>query len=189
MTDPVAVVLIDLQAGFFEDGVLHQQRAELVEHGSDLLDWGRRRARLVANVRTEHRRDRSTWTLNMLEDDQGFLLEGDADAQPLPELDLAGSVEVVKTRDDAFLRTGLGELLGRHGIRTVVLAGVSTHSCIAATAAHAYAADLHVVLATDAIASDRAELHEPTLALLEEEYRFALLKTGEITAAGTDLSR
>lgn len=42
----------------------------------------------VINVRTEHKRDRSTWTLNMLADNKGFAFEGDLDAQYLPVLDM-----------------------------------------------------------------------------------------------------
>src|SRR3546814_19018744 len=83
----------------------------------------------------------------MLGDDQGFAMECDHKSQPLAELDLDGVTEVVKTRDDAFLGTQLEDLLRAHGIRTLVMVGVSTQSCIAATATHAYAAHLHVVLA------------------------------------------
>src|SRR3546814_14739393 len=107
-------------------------------------------------------------------------MEGDHKSQPLAELDLDGVTEVVKTRDDAFLGTQLEDLLRAHGIRTLVMVGVSTQSCIAATATHAYAANLHVVLAKDAIFTERPELHEDVLALLEDEYRFAAVPTDQI---------
>ncbi|WP_235736993.1 cysteine hydrolase family protein [Nocardioides alcanivorans] len=176
----IGLVLVDVQNAFFEAGALAQRRAELASRCNALVRWARDNAVLVVNLRTEHRADRSTWTLSMLEDDQGFAIAGDHDAQPLEELDLAGSVEVVKTRDDGFFRTNLGALLEQHRVETLVLAGVSTHTCVATTAAHAYATDLHVVLAHDAIASDRPELHEPTIALLQDEFRFAVLPTASI---------
>nr|WP_246280028.1 isochorismatase family protein [Nocardioides daedukensis] len=172
--------MIDMQNAFFEAGPLHERRSDLVSRTHTLLEWARERHLLVVNVRTEHRADRSTWTLNMLEDDQGFAMEGDHKSQPLAELDLDGVTEVVKTRDDAFLGTQLEDLLRAHGIRTLVMVGVSTQSCIAATATHAYAANLHVVLAKDAIFTERPELHEDVLALLEDEYRFAAVPTDQI---------
>lgn len=134
----------------------------------------------VALVRTEHRRDRSTWTLNMLEDDTGFLIAGDPDTRTVEDLDVVGTTEVVKTRDSAFHETGLDQLLRKAGVDRLVLAGVSTHTCIAATAADAYAHDLHVVFAEDAIASHREDLHEPTLSVLCTEYRFRRRSTRDI---------
>lgn len=185
----VALMMVDLQNGFFEHGPLKERRAELLQHTRALLAWAHRLGLLVVNVRTQHRADRSTWTLNMLEDDQGFALVGEHGAQPLPELDLGGCVEVIKTRDDAFLGTDLATLLRAQRIGTIVLAGVSTHSCIATTAARAYAENFHVVLASDAIASDRPAVHETTLGLLAEEFRFAVLTSTTITQSASSLSR
>ena len=176
----VALVLVDLQNAFFEAGPLAQRRPGLVARTQSLLTWAREQDLLAVNVRTEHRPDRSTWTLNMLDDDQGFAMTGEHKALPLEELDLNGVVEVVKTRDDAFLETPLDDVLNGHGIRTIVLAGVSTQSCIAATATHAYAADYHVVFAEDAIASEKPSLHDDVLALLVDEYRFVAVPTTRI---------
>jgi nicotinamidase-related amidase len=175
--------MIDVQNAFFEAGALEEVRERLVEHCNQLIAWGRENDLVVANIRTEHRDDRSTWTLNMLEDDKGFLIEGDHDAQPLEDLDLDGTQDVVKTRDDAFLGTELATVLAERDVRTLVIAGVSTHSCVATTAAHAYAENFHVVLAEDAIASNRPELHEGTVALLQDEFRFDIRATAAITSA------
>src|SRR3546814_19424913 len=100
-----------MQNAFFEAGPLHECRSDLVSRTHTLLEWARERQLLVVNVRTEHRADRSTWTLNMLEDDQGFAMEGDHKSPQPAELDLDGVTEVVKTRDEPFLGTPLEELL------------------------------------------------------------------------------
>lgn len=153
-TQAVALVRIDLQYGFFEEQPLSERRDGLVENANALAACARGHEPLMATVRTEHRADPSTWTLNMFEDDQGFAIESQPSAQPLPHLDLLDRTEVTKTRDDAFFGTDL--LRGRN-IETIVPAGVSAHSRIATTAARAHAEDSHVVLARDAIAASRPE--------------------------------
>lgn len=66
---------------------------------------------------------------------------------------------------------GLLHQLNRHHIDSMVLAGVSSHTCIASTASDAYAANLRVALAIEAMASTDPEFENTTLRLLEKEYR------------------
>lgn len=184
---PAALVLVDLQNAYFADEPLRARRREMVESARTLTTWARASGMLVVNLRTEHRRDGSTWTLNMAEDRQGFAFTGDEDSLPLDGLDLDGVVDVVKTRDDGFLGTQLRAVLD--GIGTLVLAGVSTHTCVAATAAHAYAQDMSVVLVHDAIASHRPELHRSTLAVLSDEYRMPVVDVAGLVAGGLPAPR
>ncbi len=164
-----------MQKAYFEDPSLAEHRDELVDRCGQVVQWGRSLGLPLINVRTEHRRDRSTWTLNMLQDDQGFLFTGDDDTAVLDGLDLTGAIDVVKTRDDAFLGTDLADVVDRLGLEVFVLIGVSTHTCVAATAAHAFARRLEVILVRDAIASHRPELHELTLDVLRDEYRLPVM--------------
>lgn len=170
-----ALVVIDMQRAYFDNDALECRREELVAHCGETIGWARANGLPIINVRTEHRRDRSTWTLNMLADDRGFLFTGDADTQVVDGLDLTGAVDVVKTRDDAFLGTNLAAVIDRLDVDALVLTGVSTHTCVATTAAHAFANQLEVVLVRDAIASHRPELHEITLDTLRAEYRRPVL--------------
>ena len=64
------------------------------------------------------------------------------------------------------------------GVRRVVLCGVSTESCIAATAREAFAHDLRTVLVSDGTASVSWEEHDHTLATLQQQHRQEVL-TGE----------
>lgn len=171
-----ALVVLDMQEAYFEDPALAVHRATIVERCSVAIDWARAIGLPVITIRTEHHADRSTWTLNMLEDDQGVLLRGDAHTAVLAELDLRESIEIIKTRDDAFHGTELEQVIRDLEVDTLVLTGVSTHTCIAMTAAHAFATQLKVVLVRDAIASHRPELHDLTLDTLRLEYRSPVLE-------------
>ena len=165
-----ALALIDLQYDYFNDGELERCRDDLVKRCNLLVDRARAAGVPVVEVRTVHQQDRSTWALNMLEDDQGMALEGTRGAERLDELREVEHV-VVKTRDSAFHGTDLAAWLTERDVDRLVLAGVSTESCIAATATDAYARDLRVVLVEDATASIEWRLHDETLARLRKQYR------------------
>lgn len=181
--DRTAVAVIDMQRAYFETPELDERREQVVRHCETVLAWARNHDLPIINVRTQHERDRSTWTLNMLEDDQGYLFAGDDHTATLEELDLADATEVIKTRDDAFIGTELDRVVADLGLEALVLVGVSTHTCVAATAAHAFALQLEVVLVRDAIASHRPELHELALDTLREEYRCPVLAARDLPRA------
>lgn len=169
-----------MQHAYFEAPALRQRQQDIMGHCGVVLGWARRLGLAIINVRTEHRRDRSTWTLNMLEDDQGYLFEGDEHTASFDELDLGEAIQVVKTRDDAFIGTDLARVVDELGLEALVLVGVSTHTCIAMTAAHAFAVQLEVVLVRDAICSHHPELHELTLDTLRAEYRCPVLDSDSL---------
>lgn len=168
---PQALLVIDLQRDFFVDEELDRCREDLVATAHVLARATHAAGALVVEVRTEHEHDRSTWALNMRDDDQGMALVGTPGVEPVDGLDLAPDEVVVKTRDSAFARTDLAALLAARGVTSLVLAGVSTESCIAATATDAYARDLRVAIARDGVASYSREQHDRSLALLEALYR------------------
>jgi nicotinamidase-related amidase len=174
-----ALVLIDLQYDYFADDELERCRDDLVKACNLLIERARAAGAPVVEAQTVHKHDRSTWALNMLADDQGMAFEGSRGAERLDELDEADHV-VVKTRDSAFHDTGLAEWLAEHGVDRLVLTGVSTESCIAATATDAYAHDLRVVLVEDATASVEWELHDQTLARLKAQYRQDVVRADDV---------
>jgi nicotinamidase-related amidase len=165
-----ALLVIDLQNDYFNDEELARCRADLLDRSNGLVRAAREAGALVVEVQTVHARDKSTWALNMLEDDQGMAIEGSDGARRLDGL-LAPDLCIVKTRDSAFHDTPLEDRLRERGVDRLVLAGVSTESCIAATATDAYARDLRVVLVEDATASVEWRLHDETLARLQRQYR------------------
>lgn len=174
-----AVVVIDMQQDFFNDDELERCREDLVAACNRLLEAAAAAGLPTIEVRTVHRPDRSTWALNMLEDGAGMTLEGSPGAEPVPGLARASRV-VTKTRDSAFHGTGLAELLRELGVDSLVLCGVSTESCIDATATDAYAHDLPVVHVSDAEASVDWDLHDHTLKQLHAQYRQESAPSSEV---------
>lgn len=174
-----ALVLIDLQYDYFADGELERCRDDLVATTNDLVDRARAAGVPVVEVRTVHKHDKSTWALNMLEDDQGMAFEGSRGAERLDELREPDEV-LHKTRDSAFHGTGLLDWLRERDVDRLVLVGVSTESCIAATATDAYAHDLRVTLVEDATASVEWDLHDQTLARLRAQYRQDVVKAADV---------
>jgi nicotinamidase-related amidase len=175
-----ALILIDLQHDYFVDPELARCRDDLLKRSNELVERARATGAPVVEVQTVHARDRSTWTLNMLEDDQALALEGTDGAARLDGLREPDHV-VLKTRDSAFFGTDLDLWLADRDVDRLVLAGVSTESCIAASATDAYARDLHVVLVEDATASIDSQLHDQTLERLHEQYRQDVVSTTDVS--------
>ncbi|WCI09219.1 cysteine hydrolase [Arthrobacter sp. OVS8] len=176
----IAVLIIDMQNAFFEDPVLSNRREGVTIACNELIAAAQKRATKVLLVKTEHEEDKSTWTLNMLEDDQGFIFRATAQAQFVPGLAVKGLPQMVKTRDSAFLGTDLLLRLRNWSVDTIVLAGVSTHNCIAQTAADAFGHNLRVIYAAEATASENPEAAAAVQDILCREYRQQILPIAEI---------
>lgn len=177
-----ALLVIDMQNAFFEDGALDAQRGRVVGACNELIAEARKSGTPILIVRTEHERDRSTWTLSMLDDDQGFSFHGTRQAEPLPELDIAGLPHMVKRRDSAFWGTDLLQRLRTWEVDTVLLAGVSIHLCLAQTASDAYANNLRVAFAGEAMGAEAPDRAEAMLDVLLKEYRQSRLSQDDALA-------
>ena len=175
-----AVLVIDMQNAYFEDPTLSARRESLTEACNKVIATARMRGAKVLLVKTEHETDKSTWTLNMLDDDQGFIFRGTHQAEFVPGLTTADLPQLVKTRDSAFLGTDLVLRLRNWGADTVVLAGVSTHNCIAQTAADAFGYNIRVIYAAEATESENAEAAAAVQGILSREYRQRILTTAQI---------
>jgi nicotinamidase-related amidase len=185
----LAVLVIDMQNAFFEDPSLERRQEDTVQACNTLIAAAKENAVKVLLVKTEHEEDRSTWTLNMLEDGKGFIFRGTAQAEFVPGLTTAGLPQLLKTRDSAFLGTDLLLRLRNWNADTVVLAGVSTHNCIAQTAADAFGHNIRVIHAADATASEDGEAAAAVQGILSREYRQPVLPLTEITGMLSDSSR
>lgn len=173
--DKRGLVVIDMQNSYFELPGLAEKKDIILGPVNELIRAARQSGVPVFLVRTQHERDRSTWTINMLEDDQGFAFPGTAQAQFLDELATGDHVEVIKTRDSTFHATDLEHQLQQRDITHLLLCGVSTHSCVFQTATDAFAHNYHVAIATDAITSENPYLADAMLKFLQEEMRQPLL--------------
>lgn len=176
----ITVLIIDMQNAFFEDPVLLSSRDALVKACNALIGAARDRGGNVLLVKTEHERDRSTWTLNMLDDNQGFIFRGTEQADFVPGLLTSGLPQLVKTRDSAFLGTDLLSRLRNWETDTIVLAGVSTHNCVAQTGADAFGHNIRVVYAKAATGSEDGKAAKAMLSILSKEYRQPFLTFPQI---------
>ena len=70
--------------------------------------------------------------------------------------------------------------LAHRDVDRLVLVGVSTESCISATAVDAYARDLRGVLVEDATASTEWQLYDQTLERLQDHYRQEVRSVAEV---------
>ena len=177
-----ALLLIDLQEAFFEDPALAAARADVLAAVQALAGGARRAGAPILLITTEHSRDRSTWTLSMLEDDQGYLFHCDPSTAVVHELDTTGMTRIEKTRDSAWFGTDLSLRLRNLGVGRVLIAGVSTHACIAQTARDAYAHNVRAAVVRDAIADERAEHMRTVLELLVEDRQAELVTVEEAFA-------
>ncbi|WP_138445209.1 cysteine hydrolase family protein [Sinomonas susongensis] len=177
-----ALLVIDMENAFFENAALAAQRDRLVGACNELIAAARESDARILLLRTEHERDRSTWTLSMLDDEQGFAFHGTEQAELLPELDTAGLPQLVKRRDSAFWGTDLFQRLHTWEVEQLLLAGVSTHLCLAQTASDAYAHNFRVAFAGDAMGAESPDRADAMLDVLLKEYRQAKLTQEEALA-------
>lgn len=178
----IALLVIDMQNAYFEAPELAARQDRLVASCNRLLEAFASTGHKALLVGTEHERDKSTWTLNMLDDDQGFIFRGSKQAEAVPGLAKDGLPQLNKTRDSAFVGTNLLSRLRNWGADEVVLAGVSTHNCIAQTGADAFAHNIRVTYAKDAMASEDPKDAEDMLRILSTTYRQPVQSTDEIVA-------
>lgn len=174
-------MLIDLQGDWFSDDELARCRDDLLASTNRLVEAARAAEVPVLEVRTEHDPGGSTWTLSMHEDGQAVVVAGTPGAARLDGLAATDEV-LLKRRDSAFFGTPLADRLRELGVGHVVLCGVSTESCVSASAVDAFAHDLRVTLVEDATASIDRDLHRHTLGRLSEQYRQEVVSTDEVVA-------
>lgn len=134
-----ALVVIDVQRAFVEGAGAVPEAVRLLRAVDALLDRARAAGVLVAHLQNDGPPSApdevGTW---------GWEL-----ARSPGE----GEVLVRKLRDSGFDGTDLGEVLARHDVSCVVVAGVQSEMCVAATAREALAKGLKVVLPRDAHAT------------------------------------
>jgi nicotinamidase-related amidase len=176
----IALLVIDMQNAYFEDPALAAKKERLVGSCNELLEGFAANSHKALLIGTQHERDKSTWSLNMLDDDQGFIFRGSTQAEFVPGLAIDGLPQLLKTRDSAFVGTDLLARLRNWDVDEVVLAGVSTHNCIAQTAADAFAHNIRVTYAEDAMAAEDLQAAGDMLRILSAEYRQPVQSTVEI---------
>lgn len=175
-----ALLIVDIQKAYFNNEALQARQQSLVHSTNELVALMRQYDMPVFNIRTEHDKDGTTWTLNMKDDGEGYLFKGDEDTGNITGLDTQDTIEVIKTRDSSFFQTNLANLLRAMDVYQLIICGVSTHTCIFQTASDAYAHNFIAILARDAIASHNPEYDQQAFETLRTEYRQRVLTNKDI---------
>lgn len=190
LVDPAAtaLVLVDFQNDFVGSGGVVARRGEggeaklcgLVDHTAAVVAAARERAVTVVYVRyarTADHRFESAASLRWTTVKRGYTtgtvsaVEGTWGAEIVSALaPKAGDIIIDKRRASGFFGTSLEELLRARDIRTLVLAGVSTHGCVEATARDAELQDYYVVLLEDCTGAYSDELHDAALIVMRSRY-------------------
>jgi ureidoacrylate peracid hydrolase len=90
-------------------------------------------------------------------------LEGSWGADFYKLTPLATEPVIRKHRYSAFVRTELDQILQAAGIKTLILAGVTTNVCVESTARDGFMRDYYIVFLSDCTATFSQEVHETTL--------------------------
>ena len=139
--------------------------AEVIERVGRIVDAARAGGGLVIYVRTSFLPDESDALhpkMDVARPAKPVRPEGwdqlVPEMQPLPTEPV-----VVKRSFDAFYGSDLDLQLRRHGIDTIVIAGISTNFGVEGTARTAYNHGFDVVFAEDAMGTGKVEAHEGSL--------------------------
>lgn len=89
---------------------------------------------------------------------------------------------VIKHRYSGVINTELDSVLKRHGIKSLLLTGVATDTCVESTARDAYFIDYYVTLVSDCCAAFNEGDHLGALARFERDYG-PVVASAEIIAA------
>ncbi|MEJ5312496.1 MAG: isochorismatase family protein [Anaerolineae bacterium] len=148
-TQPIALLVIDVQQGLFEKSTPIYKADELLENINTLI--GRAHASDVPVFYIQHSDAR-----NLVKGSAGWQLHAQLQSQPKDYI-------IHKQHGNAFEDTPLGETLRSLHVDTVVVTGLVTHGCVKATCIGAQEAGFNVILVQDGHSSfskDAADLIE-----------------------------
>ena len=168
-----ALIIIDLVEDFFDDtlwpeSAIPSARGRLIERTNDLAASCRAAGVPVIWFRQEFQPDLRDAFPHMRKADRLYTIAGTAGCQLLQGLEVEATDRILlKTRFSAFYRTELEEVLASLGVRTVILAGITTAWCVRSTAVDAYQRDMEVIVAKECVAAFTEEEHDRSLAAMD----------------------
>jgi nicotinamidase-related amidase len=155
-----ALILVDLQGDFAAtDGAMARQ-------GHDVTAAQIAVERAQALAASAREAEVPVMFVRLITNDD-LCVEGTPGAAFVGPQPRVGEPVITKSRFSAFAGTGLGDRLRGDGVDTVVLAGLTTECCIAASAWAAFEEGFQLVIAADACAAYDYDLHRATLEALK----------------------
>ncbi|QDP42256.1 cysteine hydrolase family protein [Radiobacillus deserti] len=187
-----ALLIVDMQNDYcHEKGYLAKQGLDvsmvpsMIEPLKDCIIEAEKAKVPILFIRTIHQdsTDSKTWTSRMKNTGQGGLCRKDTwgasffEVEPKPN-----DIVVTKHRYSAFINTRLESVLRTYGIKTLVLAGVSTNVCVESTARDGFMLDYDVVLLSDCTGAFSQQEHDMALENVDK-YFGSVLPSEEVMNA------
>ncbi|ANX03773.1 cysteine hydrolase family protein [Immundisolibacter cernigliae] len=184
-----ALIVIDMQRDFLEPGGFGAMlgndvsllRSAIVPC-QRLLEVARKAGMLVIHTREGHRPDLSDAPPAKLARGKGptrigdlgpmgrILIRGEPGHDFIPELyPLPGEVVLDKPGKGSFCQTDLALILANRGIRSLLVAGVTTEVCVHTTVREANDRGFECVVVSDAVASYFPEFHRVALDMISAQ--------------------
>jgi nicotinamidase-related amidase len=156
-----ALVLIDLQRGITAGQTVPNAASDVVARAARLAAACRRRGMLVVLVRVDPGVDGALFPTPQADQPRPPMTVTPEWTELVPELGRqSGDVVVTKHQPNAFYATDLEVQLGRRGMRTILLGGISTNVGVEATARAAHERGFEQVFIPDVMAAREVDLHE-----------------------------
>lgn len=155
-----ALVVIDLQQGIAGRATVPHTAADVIARSARLAEAFRARNGLVILVNVDPGRNGELMPSPTADVPRPPMQVPEEWCELVPELSVQSSdVRITKHQPNAFYMTKLDDTLRAHGIRTIVLCGISTNVGVEATARSAHERRYDTVFAEDAMAAMDEELH------------------------------
>lgn len=181
MIEDPALVLIDLQNDFCRPEYAHRDVAHFqptLNAVEELVDRYQRTGRTPLFVRTIHDTHTTSRTRENIRDGKYGRDEQPSVCKPntkgaafVPEIQRQDpEVVITKHEYSAFHNTPLATYLASNDVSEILIAGVNTNVCIAATVFDAYHRGYHVTVLSDCTTSHELEQHERALENIDTHF-------------------
>jgi len=156
-----ALVLIDLQRGITAGQTVPNAAPDVIARAARLSAACRKRGVLVVLVRVDPGANGALFPRPQADQPRPPMTVTPEWIELVPELDRqSDDVVVTKHQPNAFYATDLEVQLGRRGIRTILLGGISTNIGVEATARAAHERGFEQVFIPEIMAAREVDLHE-----------------------------
>ncbi|WKZ25880.1 MAG: cysteine hydrolase [bacterium] len=159
-----ALIIIDMQKGFFAKEELNKQRDNLVQNINDLVNEFRNSKFSIVWIKQSMKPDLSDAPLGNKKSGKVEVAEGTMDNELLDGLNESDyDTFIIKKRYSGFFKTNLDEVLTQLKPSHLIFCGINTHACVRTTVIDAYMRDYEIVIAKDCVGSYDQTHHDVSM--------------------------